>query len=65
MVFREIHAAAQNLVQPNKGFADAVDARQVSTFPQLIFCYFFHCDSAAFFLFLFFYNFPTIPLSWD
>ncbi|XP_048335697.2 DNA topoisomerase 3-alpha [Ziziphus jujuba] len=28
LIDREIHAAAQNLVQPNKGFADAVDARQ-------------------------------------
>jgi hypothetical protein len=26
---REIHEAAQNLVRPNKLFADAVDARQV------------------------------------
>lgn len=28
--FREIHQAVQNLVDPNKWFADAVDARQVS-----------------------------------
>lgn len=28
---REIHHAAQNLVEPNQWFADAVDARQVST----------------------------------
>ena len=27
---REIHQAVQNLVEPNKWFADAVDARQVS-----------------------------------
>lgn len=29
---REIHEAVQRLVEPNKCFADAVDARQVSTF---------------------------------
>lgn len=28
---REIHQAVQNLVDPNQWFADAVDARQVST----------------------------------
>lgn len=27
---RDIHEAVQNLVEPNKFFADAVDARQVS-----------------------------------
>ena len=30
--FREIHESVQNLVRPNQLFADAVDARQVSTF---------------------------------
>lgn len=32
---REIHESVQNLVEPNRWFADAVDARQVGTFPQL------------------------------
>lgn len=37
--FRDIHEAAQNLVQPNKWFADAVDARQVSALlVELPFC---------------------------
>lgn len=33
--FREIHESVQNLVRPNQLFADAVDVRQVSTFPHL------------------------------
>lgn len=37
MIFREIHQAVQNLVEPNKLFADAVDARQVSTFAHLLY----------------------------
>lgn len=32
--FREIHESVQNLVRPNQLFADAVDVRQVSTFPH-------------------------------
>lgn len=33
---REIHQAVQNLVDPNQWFADAVDARQVSTFTNAL-----------------------------
>ena len=37
--FRDIHDAVQNLVQPNKWFADAVDARQVIALrAELPFC---------------------------